>query len=132
MKKKDKKVDWLIIIPLIFWISCMGLSVGKLLQSANEIHIIDWLDIFNSNTFSTYISMIICMSYQYFAVCDSRQQELSGLSRKWIALTVISTAVYGVIAVINVCRYCLATVVLMAIASIIYVILFFRFMKLKR
>ena len=125
MEKKDKKIDWLIIIPIIFWISCMCLSVGKLFQSGNEIHIIDWLDIFNSNTFSTYISMIICMAYQYFAVYDSRQQELSGLSRKWIALTIISTVVYA-------CRYCLGTTIAMTIVSIVYVILFFKFMKLKR
>ncbi len=132
MEKKDKKIDWLIIIPIIFWISCMCLSVGKLFQSGNEIHIIDWLDIFNSNTFSTYISMIICMAYQYFAVYDSRQQELSGLSRKWIALTIISTVVYGVIAIINACRYCIGTTIAMKIVSIVYVILFFKFMKLKR
>lgn len=132
MKEKDKKVDWLIIIPMIFWISCMGLSVGKMFQSGNEIHIIDWLDIFNSNTFSTYISMIICMAYQYFAVYDSKRQERSGLSRKWIALTVISTAIYGVFALINACRYCLVTSIMMTIISIIYVILFFGFMKLKR
>ncbi|MCX4297202.1 MAG: hypothetical protein OSJ73_09225 [Lachnospiraceae bacterium] len=72
------------------------------------------------------------MAYQYFAVYDSRQQELSGLSRKWIALTIISTVVYGVIAIINACRYCLGTTIAMTIVSIVYVILFFKFMKLKR
>lgn len=131
MDKKGKKVDWLIIIPIIFWVSCMGLSVAKMLQTGNEIHMVDWLDIFNSNTFSTYISMVICMAYQFFSY-DKKKQERSGLSRKRISLTVISTAIYGVVAVINACRYCFVTAVLMAVASAIYVFLFFKFMKLKR
>ncbi|MFG6328039.1 MAG: hypothetical protein K1W06_00970, partial [Lachnospiraceae bacterium] len=76
--------------------------------------------------------MIICMAYQYFAVYDNKQQEKSGLSRKWIALTIISTAIYGGIAIINACRYCLATSFIMAVVSIIYVILFFKFMKIRR
>ena len=132
MEKKDKKIDWLIIIPIIFWISCMCLSVGKLFQSGNKIHIIDWIDIFNSNTFSTYISLIICMAYQYFSVYNKKRQEKSGLSRKWISLTILSTIVYGAVAIINACRYCLVTTIIMAIASTIYVILFFKFMKTKK
>lgn len=132
MKEKDKKVDWLLIIPIIFWGLCMILSGGKLFQTGNKIHIIDLIDIFNSNTFSTYISMIICMAYQYFAVYDKKKQERSGLSRKWIALTIISTATYGGIAIINACRYCMVTTIIMALASIAYVILFFKFMKVKK
>lgn len=132
MEKGDKEIDWLMVIPIIFWIFCMCLSVGKMLQTGNKIHIIDWVDIFNSNTFSTYISLIICMAYQYFSIYDKKQQEKSGLSRKWISLTIISTIVYGVIAIVNACRYCLLTAIIMAIASIIYVILFFKFMKIKK
>lgn len=132
MTEKGKKVDWLIFIPIIFWITCIGLSIGKMVQNDNEIHIIDWLDIFNSNTFSTYISMVICMAYQFFAVYDKKQQERSGLSRKWIALTVLSTIMYGVVALINACRYCLLTTIIMTAVSIAYVVIFFKFMKLKR
>lgn len=61
--RRNGKVDWLTIIPILFWFGCMGLSVGKLFQTGNEIHFIDWLEIINSNTFSTYLSMIICMAY---------------------------------------------------------------------
>ncbi len=132
MNKKGKKVDWLIIIPIIFWVSCMCLSVGKMFQTGNEIHILDWLDVFNSNTFSTYISMVICMAYQFFSVYVKKKQERSGLSRRWIGLTVISTAGYCVVAIINACRYCLETTILMAVVSAVYVFLFFKFMKLKR
>lgn len=131
MGKKDKVIDWPVVIPIIFWLLCMGLSIGKMFQTGNVIHIIDWIDIFNSNTFSTYISMIICMSYQYFAG-RGKKQERSGLSRKWIALTVISTGVYGAVALINACRYCLVTAVIMMVGSIAYVFLFFRFMRVKR
>lgn len=132
MAEENKKVDWLVIIPIIFWVLCMGLSVGKMFQTGNEIHILDWLDIFNSNTFSTFISIVICMAYQFFAVNGKKKQEKSGLSRKWIALTLISTGVYGGVAIINACRYCLVTAIIMTIVSIVYVIMFFKFMKLRR
>ncbi len=121
MGKEDKEIDWLMVIPIIFWIFCMCLSVGKMFQTGNKIHIIDWIDIFNSNTFSTYIS-----------VYNKKRQEKSGLSRKWISLTILSTIVYGAVAIINACRYCLVTTIIMAIASTIYVILFFKFMKTKK
>lgn len=132
MNEDDKKVDWLLVIPIIFWPLCMVLSVARMFQTGNEIHILDWIDIFNSNTFSTYISMVICMAYQFFAVYDKKQQEKSGLSRKWISLTIISTIVYGVFAIINACRYCLVTALILMMISIIYVILFFKFMRVKR
>lgn len=132
MDKRGKKAGWLIIIPIIFWVSCMGLSVGKMFQTGNGFHIIDWLDVFNSNTFSAYISMVICMAYQFFSVYDKKKQERPGLSRKWIGLTVILAAVYCMVAIINACRYCLATTILMAVVSAIYVFLFFKIMRLKR
>ncbi len=132
MEKKNKKTDWLTIIPIMFWLSCMGLSVGKMFQTGNKITIVDWLDIFSSNTFSTYISMVICMAYQYFSVNGRKQQERSGLSRRWIPLTIIATVAYGVVAIINACVYCLFTSCLMAAVSLAYVILFFTVMKLKR
>lgn len=132
MTEKNKKVDWQIIIPIIIWCSCIGLSVGKMFQTGNEIHIIDWLDIFNSNTFSTYISIVMCMIYQFFAFGDKKQQEKWGLSRKWIALTIIATAIYTAVAIINACRYCYVTVIIMMIVSVAYVITFFKFMILKK
>ena len=128
MAQKDKAFEWLTIIPVIFCLFFIILSVGKLYQTGNDIHIIDYIDIFNSNTFSTYISMVICMAYQYFSA-RKNQEEKSGLSRRWISLTIIATAVYGAVAVFNASRYCLATTILMAIASIIYVFVFFKYMK---
>ena len=59
---KNRKINWGMLIPIIFWIVCISLSTAKLFQTGNKIHAIDILDVFNSNTFSTYISMIICLS----------------------------------------------------------------------
>ena len=129
--RRNGKVDWLTIIPIFFWFGCMGLSVGKLFQTGNEIHFIDWLEIINSNTFSTYLSMIICMAYQFFSVNNTKKQEESGLSRKWISLSILSTIIYGIIAIVNACRYTLLTTIIMTVASIIYIILFFKFMRAK-
>lgn len=49
MKNKRKKADWLTIIPILFWLSCMAFSLAKLYQSGNKIHIIDYIEIFNSS-----------------------------------------------------------------------------------
>lgn len=131
MKDKRKKADWLTIIPILFWLSCMAFSLAKLYQSGNEIHIIDYIEIFNSNTFSTFISMVICMAYKFFTTDENKQELDSGLSRKWIWLTILATIIYGVCAVINARRYCLITAVIMAVASLSYVILFFKIMRKK-
>lgn len=132
MYDKNGKVAWLTIIPMLFWVSCMGLSIGKMFQTGYEVHIIDWLEVLNSNTFSTYISMVICMTYQFFSAERKSKQEESGLSRKWIWLTIVSTVLYGIIAIINACRYCLVTSIIMAMASIVYVFIFFNFMRRRK
>lgn len=129
--RRNGKVDWLTIIPIVFWLTWIGLSIGKMYQSGNPIHIIDWLDVINSNTFSTYLSMIICMAYQFFSVSNTKKQEESGLSRRWIGLSILSTVIYGVIAIINACRYNLLTTVIMSFASVLYVFVFFKFMRSK-
>lgn len=132
MYDKNGKVDWLTIIPVLFWVLCMGLSIGKMFQTGNAVHMIEWLEVLNGNTFSTYISMIICMAYQFFSAEGKTKQEESGLSRKWIWLTIVSTVIYGMIAVINACRYCLFTSVVMAVASVGYIFIFFKYMRIRR
>lgn len=130
-REMHRKKDWLTIIPVLFWILCIGLSIGKMFQTGNKLHMIDWLEALNSNTFSTYISMVICMAYQFFSTDKISKQKESGLSRKWIWLTLISTVMYGIISIINSCRYCLTTSVIMFVASVAYVYIFFRFMRSK-
>ena len=129
--RKNGKYDWLTIIPVLFWIGCMALSIGKMVQMGKKIRCIDCLDIFNSNTFSTYLSMIICMSYQFFSLENTRKQEISGLSRKWISLTILATIVYGIIAIINACRYNLVTTIIMTVFSVIYIVRYFGLMRSK-
>lgn len=75
--------------------------------------------------------MVICMAYKFFTTDENKQELDSGLSRKWIWLTILATIIYGVCAVINASRYCLITAVIMAVASLSYVILFFKIMRKK-
>lgn len=70
-------------------------------------------------------------TYKFFTTDENKQELDSGLSRKWIWLTILATIIYGVCAVINASRYCLITAVIMAVASLSYVILFFKIMRKK-
>lgn len=75
--------------------------------------------------------MVICMAYKFFTTDENKQELDSGLSRKWIWLTILATIIYGMCAVINASRYCLITSVIMAAASLAYIILFFKVMRKK-
>ena len=46
-------------------------------------------------------------------------------------MTILATIIYGMCAVINASRYCLITSVIMAAASLAYIILFFKVMRKK-
>lgn len=126
-----RKVDWLLIIPLILWIGCIGISLSKIWQSDHIVSLLDILDAFGSSTFSTFISIVVGMAYQYFSEKNKNNPEKSGLSRSHIELTVVATIFYGIIAVINACIYNLITAWIMAVCSVLYVILFFKYMKIK-
>lgn len=129
-QKKNGTTDWLTVIPVLFWIVCIIISIVKLFQKADNPPLLnDILNSFNESTFSTYITMVIMLSYQYFSLDNITKRKKIGLSPEYIALTIIVTIIYGIIAIINVCRYNSVTIVLMFIASIVYVILFFTFMR---
>lgn len=129
-QKKNGTTDWLTVIPVLFWIVCIIISIVKLFQKADNPPLLnDILNSFNESTFSTYITMVIMLSYQYFSLDNITKRKKIGLSPEYIALTIIGTIIYGIIAIINVCRYNSVTIVLMFIASIVYVILFFTFMR---
>ena len=76
--------------------------------------------------------MVICMAYQFFSADKKKQQERSGLSRRWIWLTIILSAVYVIVAVVNACRYCIVSTIIMTFASATYVFIFFKFMRFKK
>lgn len=131
-QKKNGTTDWLTVIPVLFWIVCIIISIVKLFQKADNPPLLnDILNSINESTFSTFITMVIMLSYQYFSLDNITKRKKIGLSPEHIALTIIGTIIYGIIAVINVCRYNSVTIVLMFIASIVYVILFFAFMRSK-
>ncbi|MDO5541579.1 MAG: hypothetical protein Q4F83_16190 [Eubacteriales bacterium] len=131
-KQRNQDIDWLVVIPLLLWAVCTGIAVAKAVQSGRTIEVIEWLEIFNSNTFATYISIVVAMLYQFFSVGKGKNlgvKQQSGLSNRYVPLTIISTIIYGIVAVVNASRFNLATTIIMTFVSVIYVILFFVFMK---
>lgn len=129
MPEEKKKIDWTIVIPLMFWVLFMGMSIGKIYQTGNEVSLIDWLDVLNGNTFSTFISMVIVMAYQFFSDENVQRKDDFGLSRKGIPVTIIATIIYGIVAIVNAARYCLITAIIMALCSVAYIIIFFTVMR---
>ena len=122
-KQGKKKINWHIFIPIMFWGSCITFSFIKEIQS-EKTSIKCFLDIINTNTFSTYVSMIICMLYQFFSN-NTKKRQKGGLSRQNIAMTILSTVVYGICTVANAFMYNLFTTIVLLVVSLIYVFLFF-------
>lgn len=67
-----------------------------------------------------------------FSTDIKSKQEESGLSRKWMWLTILSTVIYGIVAIINASRYCLVTTVIMSVVSLGYICLFFKYMRVRK
>lgn len=130
MINKGKKKDWLMIIPIIFLIVWSGFCIFKLYQTGNEVHIIDCIDVVNSNVFSTYISLVMGMAYLFFSADTKRKRVNSGLSPDFIAYTIILSVFYACVAIVNACRFCVFTTILMAIYSIVYVFAFYKYMRI--
>lgn len=147
MKKPKiyRNIDWTIIIPIIFWIICIISSFTKLLHTGTKVqitNIIDiinflynkWLiirqaglitilDIINSNTFSTYVSMVIVLLYQSFTTKKQKDQKIPD---KLKPNAIILTIAYCIIFLINVCFFNLFMTVFVTLFSIIYVWNFFK------
>ena len=146
MKKSRiyRNIDWTIIIPIIFWIICIISSFAKLLHTGTKVqitNIIDiinflndkWLiirqaglitilDIINSNTFSTYVSMVIVLLYQSFTAEKQKDQKIPD---KLKSNAIILTIAYCVIFLLNVCWFNLFMTGFVTMFSIIYVWNFF-------
>lgn len=91
-------INWNVWIPILLWIGCVVLGIIKttVASESKRIDIKDIIDVFNSNTFSTFLSVIICKLYQYFTTSKvDFQEKASGLSRKCIPVTIIITVIYG-------------------------------------
>ena len=106
MEDKDKvreehKIDWQVWIPIILWIGCVFLGILKVLLEPMynpnaTIGVEEILNTINGNTFSTFISVVVCMLYQHFSSLKegAKRNEGSGLSMRNMPVTIIITVLY--------------------------------------
>lgn len=112
----EKDRNWSTIVPILIWIVCLILTGFRTFSDAT-IDIKDyqcWLTIFDwfsSNTFSAFISMVVVMIVQFFAIEKNsanglriKGEKYSGLSRENISITIIATIIYYSMAIIDAFR----------------------------
>lgn len=127
----NKRRSWPIIIPIFFLFACIIMSLWKAYNSNEGISFLVALEVFNSNSFSTFGAMLVVDLYQFFAADTGKEEELSGLSKVNIPITVILTVLFGILAVVNTCINNTVTLITQAVYSVIFIISFFRIMRRK-
>lgn len=129
----QKKIDWLLIVPIVICVGCSVSDVMKLLQSNSDLVFIDILNIFNCNVFSAFFSIVICLLVQFFSKDKKRRSKSRdvGLNPRYIPLTVCSSIGYFTVYIVNVCRFCSVTSWILFICSVIYICVFFVYMLNK-
>lgn len=130
LSMNKKNIDWSLCIPLILWVVCIGFSINKTLQAINKSDLLTFLEVYNGNTFATFMSIVLTLLYNYFNEKKQKKNRLC-ISRDYIQETIFSTIVYAVLEVINACHLCWTTSIIMTMGSIIYPILFFKIMTEK-
>lgn len=128
------KINWNIWIPVVLWIACVVLGILKvvlriaLYETDEVLSIVDILNAFNSNTFSTFISVVVCKLYQYFSTDRKgfKQEEVSGLSMKNIPATFIISGIYAAAAIFDTSISRNVMTYIFFVLSLIYVICFFK------
>ncbi len=125
-----KEINWHIGIPIVLWIANVTLGIIKIFLS--DLSAWDSTDIIvavintaNSNTFSTFISIVVCMLYQYFTTSKAKREKASGLAMRYIPLVFILTGIYCVAAVFDAAISHVAMTVIYLIINIAYVACFF-------
>ena len=144
MELNEKKINWHIGIPVVLWIALVTLGIIKVgLSTAVTINtectesqikdlIYALVSTFNSNTFSTFISIIVCMLYQYFSTeKKAKREEVSGLAMKRIPIIFILTGVYSVVAVFDAAISNIVMAGIFFTTNIAYVICFFSLFQAK-
>lgn len=126
---KKIKCEWITVIPLMFWVCCILGGIGRLWQSEDGLTVLGVINEINCNTYATYVSMVICMTYYYFSAKGGRREEKSGLAREYMPITIIASIVYSVFYIINACRYCEETTIILLVVSVVYVVLYFMYMR---
>lgn len=133
---KNSGINWHIGIPVCLWIFCVVFGIIKVVLNTDENNTIDFIEIvnaFNSNTFSTFISVVACMIYQYCTTEKGlKREEVSGLSMKNMPATVIISLVYSSVVILDSAISHSAMAIIYCIVSIIYVICFFKIFLSKR
>lgn len=134
--KKQKWVSWM---PIIVWVVCLTYTGVKMFRSpafyTSEncwISIFDW---FSSNTLSAFISIVLVMIVQFYSSANDsnriKGEKSSGLSKKYISVTIIATLLYYTVVIIDACLIAGWTSILMFIYSILYIILYFTVMRVS-
>ncbi len=132
-----KGINWHIGIPVVLWIGITGLGIIKvLLSNVSELEFIDVvttiMNTFNSCTFSTFISVIVCMLHQYFTTVKEKREEVSGLVMRRIPAIIISTVTYGVVAIFDAAISHVIMAIIFLIITIAYVVCFFSLFLKRR
>ena len=129
---KEEK-DWQLYIALLFWSILVIFSILREYRAETYPKLLQWIIIINNNTFATSSAMVSSMVFRFFAaqIRGDNPQE-SGLSRKWIAGTIVTTGVYIIIFIVDACIAHIATVIMLFLYTLVYVVLFFKYMRVKR
>lgn len=132
-----KGINWLIGIPVVLWIGITVLGILKVLLSGSfEPGIkgvtVAIINTFNSCTFSTFISVIACMLYQYLTTDKEKRAEVSGLVMGRVPAIIILTIVYGGAAIFDAAINHLIMTIIFLVINIIYVICFFKLFLVKK
>lgn len=128
-------INWNVWLPILLWIGCVVLGIIKTIVASEgkRLDIKDIINVFNSNTFSAFLSVIICKLYQYFTISKvDFQEKASGLLRKCIPATIIITVIYGFTASFDAAWNSLGMTILYFIINIVYVGCFFKVFLIKK
>lgn len=139
---KDK-INWNVWIPVALWIGCVFLGIIKVLLDAFlfktetevDFDFINILNAFNSNTFSTFISIVVCKLYLYISTEGKglKKEQVSGLSMRSIPAVIIISLIYLVVATFDTAINLLWMAIIFFMANVSYVLCFFKlFLSKKR
>lgn len=136
---KDK-VNWNIWIPVLLWFVCVVLGILKvylrviLFDVDENIEILDVLNTFNSNTFSTFISVVVCKLYQHFSTEKSglERERISGLSMKNMPYIFIISGIYAMVAVFDTAISNVVMSIIFLLFNLGYIFCFFKIFLAKK
>lgn len=138
--ENTNKINWHIGIPIALWIICVILGILKVTLKAAvfdkgvTLDFVDVLNAFNSNTFSTFISVVACMLYQHYSTenVGFKRETVSGLSMRRMPAIIIISGIYIMLAAFDSALSLFPMSVIFFITNIVYVICFFTIFRAKK